>query len=378
MSDGGGGEQNKSEEATPFKLKRAREKGQVARGMDLGFFGVLLALAAFLTVAGEGVAQTLALLMRRSLGAGIEGATDPQHATATMAAVYWPALQPILLLGGTVVAIALLFEVVQLRGLIFTTHPLKPDFSKINPAKGLKRLFSVRMLKEALKNVVKFAAYATVTFLVVKSVMTTPGFYGDGAAGLADAMRGVGTRLLMLFILLALFFAGIDQIMVRREYSKQMRMSRSELTRESKDREGEPRMRQKRKQLHAEFVQQSKDLGKLPGSDMLIVNPQHVAVALGYDAATMAAPTVTAKARNHNALAMKRQAFRLGIPIFENRPLARALYERGETGREIGANEYGGVADLYFKLHAARAATTDNAARAATSGNNDARQDAPQ
>lgn len=370
MADGGG-EQNKSEEATPFKLKRAREKGQVARGMDLGFFGALIALAAFLVVAGEGVAHRLSLLMRRALGAGIEGATDPQAATAIAAAVYWPAVQPVLLLGGTVVVIALLFEVVQLRGLIFTTHPLKPDFSRINPAKGLKRLFSMRVLKEAFKTVLKFAAYATVTVLVLQSVMATPGLAADGAKGLADAMHDAGLRLLMLFILLALFFAGLDQIMVRREFNKQMRMSRSELTRESKDREGEPRMRQKRKQLHAEFVKQAKDLGKLPGSDMLVVNPQHFAVGLGYDAGAMAAPRVTAKARNNNALAMKRQAFRLGIPIYENRPLARALYDRCATGSEIGAGEYAGVADLYFKLHASRA----DAARAAATVDDDARQD---
>ena len=364
------GEQNKSEEATPFKLKRAREKGQVARGVDLGFFGALIALAAFLAVAGADVAHRLSLLMRRALRAGIESGSDPQQAAKLVGAVYWPAVQPILLLGGTVVAIVLLFEIVQLRGLIFSTHPLKPDFSKINPAKGFKRLFSMRMLKEALKNVLKFAAYATVTALVIQAVLLTPGSAQEGAGGVVEAMYAAGMRLLMLFILLALFFAGLDQIMVRREYNKQMRMSRRELTREAKDREGEPRMRQKRKQLHAEFVKQNKDLGTLPGSDMLVVNPQHVAVALGYQAGAMAAPKVTAKARNHNALAMKRQAFRLGIPIFENRPLARALYDRCETGAEIGASEYGGVAALYLKLHAFRSA--------APSVNDDARQNAPQ
>lgn len=363
----GGDEQNKSEEASPYKLKQARDKGQVARGMDLGFFGGLVALAAFLTVAGDGVAHGLAQLMRRSLGAGIEGATDPRSATALAAAVYWPAVQPILLLGGTVVLLAFLFEVVQLRGLIFTTHPLKPDFSKINPAKGLKRLFSVRMLKEAAKNVVKFAAYGTVTVLVIRSTIAEPGLAGDGAAGLVEAMRSAGVRLLMLYILLALFFAAVDQIIVRREYNKQMRMSRREMTRESKDREGEPRMRQKRKQLHAEFVKQSKDLGKLPGSDMLVVNPLHYTVGLAYDAAAMGAPKVTAKARNGNALSMKRNAFRLGIPIFESPALARALYSGCETGAEIGGGQYREVADLYFKLHASKQNR---------SGHDDAGQDA--
>ena len=88
-----------------------------------------------------------------------------------------------------------------------------------------------------------------------------------------------------------------------------------------------------------------------------MVNPQHLAIALAYDPAKMAAPTVTAKARNNYALAMKQQAFRLGIPIFEDRPLARSLYDRCETGHQVGSDEYHAVAALYLKLHHARSAT---------------------
>jgi flagellar biosynthetic protein FlhB len=348
-----GQEQNRSEEATPFKLRRAREKGQVARGMDLGFVAGLVALAGFAIVAGERLIADLAQLMRQSLSA-TASAGDPQEAAAVAAALYWPAMRPLVLLGGTVVLIVLLLEIVQLRGLVFSSHPLKPDFSRLNPAKGFKRIFSMRMLKEALKNVIKMAAYCTVTALIVWSMVSTPGRSQEGAHGLATAMSGGAMRLLMWFILVALFFAVIDQIIVRREFNKQMRMSRREVTRETKDREGEPRIKQKRKQLHAEFAKQGRSLGSLPGSDLLVVNPQHFAVALAYDPARMTAPTVTAKARNNYALAMKREAFRLGIPIFEDRPLARSLYAGCDTGKEVGAADYHGVAALYIKLHNAR------------------------
>jgi flagellar biosynthesis protein FlhB len=363
-------EQNKSEEATPFKLRRAREKGMVARGIDLGYLGGLVALAAFLIVAGDSLVRALTLMMRRSLGVGIDGATDPQQAAALASALYWPTIQPVILFGGTVVIIVLLLEILQLRGLVFSSHPLKPDFSRINPAKGLKRLLSVRMLKEALKNVLKLAAYGAVTVLVVWGAVQAPGRAATDAQGLAGAMQSTGMRLLLLFILVAFFFAALDQIIVRKEFGKQMRMSRRELTREFKEREGEPRMKQKRKQLHAEFTKQVKDMGKLPGSDLLIVNPQHVAVALAYDAAKMAAPTVTAKARNHYALALKREAFRLGIPSFEIRPLARALYDQCETGREIGESHFRAVADLYLKLRASQSTLQPK--------NDDADPDAPQ
>ncbi|HYD39129.1 MAG TPA: EscU/YscU/HrcU family type III secretion system export apparatus switch protein, partial [Allosphingosinicella sp.] len=292
-----GQEQNRSEEPTPFKLRRAREKGQVARGMDLGFVAGLVALAGFAIVAGDRMVADLAQLMRQALAA-IGGAADPREAAAVAAALYWPAMRPLVLLGGTIVLIVLLLEIVQLRGLVFSSHPLKPDFSRLNPAKGLKRIFSMRMLKEALKNVVKLAAYVTVSALLIWSLVSTPGRSQDGADGLATAMSSGGMRLLLLFILVAFFFAAIDQIIVRREFHKQMRMSRREVTRETKDREGEPRIKQKRKQLHAEFAKQGKSLGSLPGSDLLVVNPQHFAVALAYDPSRMSAPTVTAKARN--------------------------------------------------------------------------------
>lgn len=353
-------EQNKSEEASPFKLRRAREKGQVARGMDLGFLGGLLALAAFLIVTGDTLAHKLAQLMRQSLTVGMDSASDPQRATALMGAIYWEALQPLILLGGTVVIIVLLLEIMQLRGLVFSSHPLKPDFSRVNPAKGLKRLFSLRMLKEAFKSIVKMAGYTTVAVLAVQSVISTPGRAGIDAAGLASAMQSSSMRLLFLFILLAMFFAALDQIIVRKEFSKQMRMSRREMTRESKEREGEPRMKRKRKELHAEFVKQSKSMGNLPGSDLVVVNPQHIAVGLRYDPACMSAPEVTAKGRNNHALMLKRQAFRLGIPIYENRPLARSLYDQCEPGGQVGPDHYRAIADLYVKLHQSKAASQKN------------------
>ena len=163
-------------------------------------------------------------------------------------------------------------------------------------------------------------------------------------------MQSGGLRLLLFFLLVALFFVAIDQIIVRHEYLKQMRMSRRELTREHKEREGEPRLKQKRKQLHAEFARNTRGMGSLPGSDMLIVNPQHFAVALSYDAAVMDAPMVTAKGRNNWAQMLKREASRLGIPIFEMPPLARTLFAECEMGLAIREQHFRAVADLYLKL----------------------------
>lgn len=353
---GEGQEQNRSEEATPFKLRRARERGQVARSMEVGFVAGLVALASFLTIAGERFAGDLSQLMRSTLVAGIAAAGDPQASTAMISATYGPVLQPLALFGGTVVAIVVLLELVQLRGFIFTGHPLKPDFSRLNPAKGLKRLFSMRMLKETMKSILKAVVYGIAATLVIMGSieeLRAVSFEGDR---LAVLLAQSGMQLLFVFIAIAIAFAFLDQVLVRGEFKKQMKMSRREVTREAKDREGDPRIKQKRKQLHEEYAKQSQGIEYLAGSDLVVVNPEHYAVSLRYDPERMKAPSVSAKGRNRFALALRDRAAMLGIPVIRNPPLARALFRDCTPGREIAADHYGAVANLYIELRRQAAA----------------------
>lgn len=343
-------DQDRSEEPTPFKLKRAREKGQVARGMDLGFVGSLVALAAFLLLAGPAFAMRLSDLMRVSFTVGVGNAGDPQAALAHLRDSYWLAFQPLLLLGGTVMVMLILLDLVQLRGFIFTAQPLKPDFSRLNPAKGLKRLFSMKMLKDTLKNVVKMAAYAFVAWLVIRSSLAIFADSIGDAQALERALEGAGKRLLFAFIGLAILFMSVDQFITRREFMKQMRMSRRELTRESKEREGEPRMKAKRRELHAQLRSQVEGLGKVAGSDFIVTNPEHFAVALAYRPDAMSAPTVRARGRNRFAQLIKRKARLLSVPVIADPALARGLYRDCRPGQEIPAHHFHAVARHYARL----------------------------
>ncbi|KRC78118.1 flagellar biosynthesis protein FlhB [Sphingomonas sp. Root241] len=343
-------EHNRSETATPFKLRRAREKGMVPRSVELGFMGGLLGLAAFLGIAGERFAHTLAELTRETIVAGIDAAGQPEQAGALPGRIYWSVLEPLMLLGGTILAIVVLLEILQLRGFIFTAHPLKPDFTRLNPAKGLKRLFSARLLKETLKTVLKTAVYITATWLLLRDAVTRYATTASETERLPSLLAEAMMRLILVYILIAFVFVVLDQILVRGEFAKQMRMSRREVTREAKDREGDPRIKSKRKQLHQEFVAASQDLGQLAGADLLVVNPQHFAVALRYDPERMGAPTVTARGRNRFALALKEEAWRRGIPVLARPALARALYRGCSTGDEIPPANFEAVADLYIQL----------------------------
>lgn len=345
-----GGEENKTEEATPFKLKKAREKGQIAKGMDLGFVGSLIAAIIFMMASGEKFVQRLQELMRVSFNTGMNNATESSQAMAVLKFIYWSAFQPILLLGGTIMVVIIALEFLQLRGFIFTTHPLKPDFSKLNPAKGLKRIFSMKMLKETFKNILKLIFYTTTAWFLITSAIEVYRDNFTNADSVAQIMAISGKKLLFGFLALAFFFMIIDQIIVRQEHKKKMRMSRSELKRENKDREGEPRFKQKRKQLFEEMMKQSQGLGKVEGSDFLITNPEHYAIAINYDANSMKAPIVRAKGRNQFAQLMKRKAALFSIPIIPNPPLARALYRSCKEAQEVAPEYYHDLAKIYLQM----------------------------
>ncbi len=180
--------------------------------------------------------------------------------------------------------------------------------------------------------------------------------FGDtlhDARSLARAMEGAAKRLTFAFLCAACVFTVIDQIIVRGEFRKQMRMSRRDVTREAKEREGDPRLKQKRRDLQAEMRKQAEGLGNLEGSDFIITNPEHFAVALAYRPDEMEAPIVRAKGRNHFAQLLKRKARLLGIPLVADPALARRLFREAVPGKPITPVHFHDVARHYGRLRRA-------------------------
>lgn len=345
-----GTETNKTEEATPHKLEQARKKGQVARGTDLGYVSTIIAFTAFFVIFGASYLASIADMMRETLTIRLDSHSQPEQVLLLASLHIWQLVKPLLYLFGIVVIVVIFFEMLQLRGFVFSTHPIKPDFTKLNPVKGLKRVFSIRMLKETFKNVIKLAIYLTAAYYFIRYSIDEFGLSILNGYKLAGAMEISALRILLMFLAIGFFVMIIDQIIVRKEFSKQMRMGRSEVVRESKDREGDPRQKQKRKQLHKEYTAQNSGLGNVAGSDVVIANPHHYAVALAYKPETMEAPTVTAKGRNKVAQAIKQTAFLHGVSVIENRPLAQALYKSCKVDQEIPDSLYDDVATIFVSL----------------------------
>ncbi|MBU6267871.1 MAG: flagellar type III secretion system protein FlhB [Sphingomonadales bacterium] len=339
-------ELDKTEQATPFKLKRARERGAVARSMDLGFFAALAAAIGFLWVGGAALAMAIAHASGETLASAGALGHDPQTLGTVSARLAMPVIRPLVTFAGALFGIALVLDFVQV-GPVFSAHPLKPDLSRINPAKGIKRLFSWRMLVEALKATFKLAVYAVIAWLVIGEMVS------EQAVALADAphfgavLVAALLRLMMFFALAALAFAVVDQVWVRREFAKRMRMSRRELKREHRDREGEPRQKQKRKQLHGELAKAVRALRAVKGADVILTNPTHYAVALRYDPATMQAPHLVARGAGEMARRIRSIAFTYGVPTISDPALTRALFRSSRTGSEIPSAFYEAVAGHY-------------------------------
>jgi flagellar biosynthetic protein FlhB len=341
-------EQNRSEQPTSFKLKKAREKGTVARGTDLGFLAILVGFTGCLWFSGGAVEGQIAEIARRALISAPQVVGNPDEMLRVTGMVLTSVIRPITLIAVTLFLVVLVFELIQV-GPVFSTEPLRPDFSRLSPAKGLKRLFTVRLLIETVKNVFKMAVYVTLTALLIHYVQAQLAGTIVDAKGLAEAMKSMAFRLLLLALAAAALFAVIDQFIARRDFTQRMRMSRREVRREARDREGDPRMKRKRKQLHAEFAKLSQSVRGIKGADVLITNPVHYAVALRYDNKTMTAPTVVSQGSHRFAQRLKGLAFIYGVVIVQNPELARALY-RLPLGSQVPDALFKPIADIYLAL----------------------------
>jgi flagellar biosynthesis protein FlhB len=339
---------DKSETATPFKLRRAREKGTVARGIDLGFFAVIAAFLAYAWMAGAQAIAGLAHMSGATLGNAGRDIDVPGALMARMAALFSAAFSPLLAFAGTIFAVVLLFDFLQV-GPVFSIQSLKPDFGRINPAKGFKRLFSWRLIIEAAKSVLKLAVYGGIAWLVIDATMASDPFLIVDGRLLTATLAARGMHLLAFFALAALVFAAGDQILARRQFATKMRMSRRELKREYRDREGDSRFKQKRKEFHNEFMKMAKSLRNARGADVILTNPTHCAVALRYLPEKMDAPMIMSRGAGSFAERIRRVGFTYGVTIIQDPPLARALFRTRIVEGEIPDALFHSVADIYRK-----------------------------
>jgi flagellar biosynthetic protein FlhB len=355
-----GGE--RTEEPSQRRLQEARERGQIPRSRELTNFATMIGGSAALVAIGGTIAAHLSQLMRRSLSIDEKSLRTTDSMAALLGDAGISAVTAILPVFGTLVCMVLLASVV-LGGWNFSTKALTPDFSRLSPLSGIKRLFGFHGVSELVKALLKCIVVSAVCAGIVSWI------YGDvlalgRMAPRAAISRGAGLlswAFVWLCASLALV-AIVDVPLQIFQFKRALRMTRQELRDESKEMDGRPETKQRIRQMQQTLARR-RMMHKVPTADVLIVNPTHFAVALKYDPKKMRAPVVLAKGVDLVAQNIRRIAEEHRVPVFESPKLARALYRSTDLNKEIPSGLYVAVAQILSYIFRVRTLNPTIAAR---------------
>lgn len=337
-------EQERTEPATGRRISRAREDGQVAHSRELATFIQLMAAVAVFMVMGGYLMEQLMALARR--GFSID------RALAFDAALLWPtfvnqmtdALILLLPVFG-ILLIASLAEPFMVSGWNFTFKPLTPNWGKLNPLTGIKRIFSVNGWVELAKAILKALLIGGIGVWVIKNGMGEWFALSGESVDLSVAHAGqIILHTALLMVASFLLIAAVDLPFQLWYYAKNLRMTKEEVKQDYKEAEGDPQIKSRIRAKQREAAR-ARMMAAVPKADVIVTNPTHFAVALQYDE-KMAAPQVVAKGAALLAERILEIAREHQVPVLEAPPLARALYHHAEVGDEIPQKLYTAVAEV--------------------------------
>lgn len=334
--------EERTEQATPRRRQKAREKGQVPRSRELISMAATGGVIMAFYLSGDYVIKNLSSLMKRllQLEYGIEPFTAMRHASIEMLFLLSPFF-----------ALSLCF--VLLSGFSqggFVMRPLALELERINPLSGIKRLFSLTGLTETLKSILKFLIGGLLFYMVIKrSIELLP---STMAMGLKESWRlseVLITKAVLYGFLTFFTIAIIDYILERWRFERSLRMTRQEIREEHKETEGDPLIKSRIRSIQREIAQR-RMMQEVPKATVVITNPTHLAVALLYKKDEMDAPKVIAKGAGFIAEKIKEIATIYNIPVVEDKPLARSLFKL-DIGSFIPEELYKAVAKVLAHIY---------------------------
>jgi flagellar biosynthetic protein FlhB len=347
--------QDKTEDPTAQKLKKARDDGQVARSMELPAAVIVIGAIAMLMVTGSWVITRLSAVFAQGFVFDRQLIEKPLLLPAHFGEQMLSAfilVMPVILF--TMVAAIIASGLTG--GYLFSLGAVMPKGSKLNLISGLKRIFGTHALVELGKAILKFVLVATVLWWSLMANMDS--LVQIGQMGLEPALDAAGKMILQSGLWVSLSLAVIALIDVpwqKHSFTKRMRMSKQEVKDEYKQMEGSPEVKAQIRRRQREMAN-SRMMDRIKDADVVITNPEHFAVALEYDPTGDGAPIMVAKGSDHMAALIRAEAKNHGIHIFEAAPLARAIYFTTEVERQVPEDLYHAVAQVIayvFSLEAA-------------------------
>mgnify|MGYP001814115674 CR=1 FL=1 len=348
--------QERSEQATPKRQEDARKKGQVPRSREMTTMAMLLMAAVCMSLMGGHIVERLDSVLH--LGLRVERAKlfDTFALIEILGQAAYQgflAILPFLL----VMLVTALAAPVALGGWSFSTQAMSFKADKLNPLKGLKRIFAVRGVVELLKALAKFLLIGSVGAGLLWHFL--PELMGLGREAVEHGLIHAGRILSTSFVVLSaslLLIAAIDVPFQLWDHAKTLKMTRQEVRDEHKDTEGRPEVKSRVRAMQREIAQR-RMMEEIPKADVIITNPTHYAVALRYDLDNMSAPIVVAKGVELVASQIRTVAVANKVPLYEAPQLARALYYSAEINHEIPAGLYLAVAQILAYVFQLKAVT---------------------
>jgi flagellar biosynthesis protein FlhB len=335
----------RTEPASARRLEKARAEGQVPQSRELMAFLIMAAAGGGFWVAGDWLTDRAAALLRHGLSFDRATAFDPNSLTHSIASLSWEGL----LLTAPIFALtvaATLATPVALGGWTFAPAALTPRFERLDPLKGVGRMFSWHSIGELVKAILKALLIGGVIYWVISRQQGQLfALLGESIeAALASFARMLMFAVMAMIVGLAAI-AAIDVPFQLWRYYQGLRMTREELRQEMKELEGDPLLKARIRSQQREIARR-RMMTEVPKADVVVTNPSHFAVALKYESGAMAAPVVVAKGMNIVAQKIREVATEHRVPILEAPPLARALYRHAELGDQIPATLYAAVAEV--------------------------------
>jgi flagellar biosynthetic protein FlhB len=345
--------EEKSEKPTPRKREEVREKGQVAKSRELTSVAVLLTGLFTLGIFGAYVYSGIQAIMKEMLSNPLLKEPTISDFVVFFKNTIFSFIIIIVPLLAAVFIAAILSNVMQI-GIVFSGELVKPKLSKMNPVKGLARLFSMDSLMEFVKSLLKLTVTGVTAYLCISKEMA--GLFLLGELEVGSIFSYILATFYTIFLkcsLAMVILAVLDYAFQRWEFEKKIRMTKQEVKEEFKKSEGDPLIKSRIRSIQMEMARR-RMMQAVPQADVIITNPTHLAVALKYDSGKMTAPKLTAKGAEKIAEKIREIARDHNIPVVENKELARSLYKTVKIGQEIPAALYRATAEVLAYVYKLR------------------------
>jgi flagellar biosynthetic protein FlhB len=339
-------ESEKTEDPTAKRLQKARSDGNIAKSRELDSFMLLLLAVIIFTVLGPWVAVKIMMEVRVYFA----DIADIPSDIVSFGLLLKETLINSMLYSAVIIlplVVAYLVSSISQNGLVWAPGTItKIQLSRLSPLKGLQKYIQAQQWVEFIKGLIKIAIVCVTGYVIlapqldkILAVIHLP------ISNLFDEMLILLIQVIVALIIIMGIIAIADLLFQRFNHQKKLRMTRKEVKDEHKEREGNPEIKRRLMQIRMERYRNML-VQVIPESDVVITNPTHFAVVLKYDQFSHEAPVVTAKGQDHMAMLIRKIANEHDVPIIENPPLARALYDLVEVGQEIFEDHYQAVAEI--------------------------------